>query len=118
MKRYRPEACSEHAVAAVASKTAPTSQVADVADVADVKSKSVLLPVHTDPSLISVVLHDAPGVQPGAVGLEYLSGGAAGRWTEVPHHGERPKPGSSGLSTRLGAAQLSSTHSLDRIMMI
>ena len=32
----------------------------------------VLLPVHTDPSLISLIVHDVPGVRPGALGLEYL----------------------------------------------
>jgi isopenicillin N synthase-like dioxygenase len=39
--------------------------------------KHVLLPVHSDPSLISLVLHDAPAVQPGAMGLEYLVSGRA-----------------------------------------
>lgn len=29
------------------------------------------LPAHTDPSLISVLIHDAKGIQPGAMGLEY-----------------------------------------------
>ena len=60
-----------------------------------VASNGVLLPVHTDPSLISVVAHDAPGVEKGARGLEYLdayaSGGGAtekkGAWAEVPYHG-------------------------------
>ena len=60
-----------------------------------VASNGVLLPVHTDPSLISVVAHDAPGVEEGARGLEYLdayaSGGGAtekkGAWAEVPYHG-------------------------------
>ena len=32
----------------------------------------VLLPVHTDPSLISLLVHDVPGVRPGGLGLEYL----------------------------------------------
>ena len=72
VKRYRPEARSEHAVA-----EGPPGET----------EKHVLLPVHTDPSLISVVFHDAPGVRPGAMGLEYLSRGGAGPWTEVPHHG-------------------------------
>lgn len=30
----------------------------------------VLLPMHTDPSIISLVLHDCEGVRPGAMGLE------------------------------------------------
>ena len=77
VKRYRPEARSKHAIA-IANPTAAAAGVVD---------KSVLLAVHTDPSLISVVMHDAPGVQPGAVGLEFLDGGGAGSWTEVPHHG-------------------------------
>jgi|AntAceMinimDraft_1070359.scaffolds.fasta_scaffold63973_2 hypothetical protein len=75
VKRYRPDARSEHAGAAGA----------------DGVDKRVLLAVHTDPSLISVVLHDAPGAGAGAVGLEYLSGGragaGAGQWMEVPLHG-------------------------------
>ena len=29
------------------------------------------LPVHTDPSLISVIIHDAPGYNPNAMGLQY-----------------------------------------------
>lgn len=67
VKRYRPECVSENAVAADGAK--------------------VLLPVHTDPSLVSVVWHDAPGVLPGARGLEYLAEGGRGAWAEVPHHG-------------------------------
>ena len=31
----------------------------------------IWLPVHTDPSLISIVLHDAPGKREGAMGLQY-----------------------------------------------
>lgn len=59
------------------------------------------LPAHTDPSLISVVIHDAPGVQPGALGLEYqvpirnsnnsTELGAVGKttrvWKQVEAHG-------------------------------
>ena len=32
-----------------------------------------ILPMHTDPSLISIVIHDCPGIQPGGLGLQYLS---------------------------------------------
>ena len=85
VKRYRPEARSEHAVA-LAEKSADDEKSGGGGGGGGV-DKSVLLAVHTDPSLISVVLHDAPGVQSGAVGLEYLSAGGAGQWTEVPHHG-------------------------------
>lgn len=45
---------------------------------------SLWLPVHTDPSLISIVILDAPGVQDGAQGLEYMH---EGRWIEVPQSG-------------------------------
>ena len=37
----------------------------------DSDDSQLLLPAHTDPSLISVVIHDRPGQQPGAQGLEY-----------------------------------------------
>ena len=57
------------------------------------------LPAHTDPSLISVVVHDAPGVQPGGLGLEYqvsirdsldASGDSSKTtriWKQVENHG-------------------------------
>ena len=53
--------------------------------------KHVLLPVHSDPSLISLVLHDAPGTKRGAMGLEYLLPPSPMRdgpvWEEVGSHG-------------------------------
>lgn len=67
VKRYKPECVSEHATTT--------------------DGKKVLLPVHTDPSLISVLVHHAQGVNEGALGLEYLAEGGHGEWTEVPHHG-------------------------------
>ena len=66
VKRYRPECVSTHAT----------------------DGKKVLLPPHTDPSLISVVVHHAPGVNSGALGLEYLAPqNGHGAWKQVPHHG-------------------------------
>ena len=52
----------------------------------------VLLPSHTDPSLLSVVILDQSGVQPGAMGLEVyqtLKGQNEPKrvWTELPCHG-------------------------------
>ncbi len=47
-------------------------------------SQSVLLPTHTDPSLISVVIIDSPGVNEGGKGLEVYE---KDKWTEVSHHG-------------------------------
>lgn len=32
-----------------------------------------ILPMHTDPSLISIVIHDRPGIHSGGLGLQYLS---------------------------------------------
>jgi hypothetical protein len=32
--------------------------------------ENVLLPMHADPSIISVVIHDSPGSDSGAMGLE------------------------------------------------
>lgn len=48
-------------------------------------SGSELLPMHTDPSLISVVILDKPGVQPGCMGLEIYQSDKS--WKEVPQHG-------------------------------
>jgi len=59
------------------------------------------LPVHTDPSLISVVLHDVPGKQDGGMGLQYQAPVPPSTvedenatndkklkiWKDVPHHG-------------------------------
>ena len=78
VKRYRPERASVHAVAVAGVSKASKSHAED---------KTVLLPVHTDPSLVSIVLHDAVGTNDGAAGLEFLSRGGSGSWVEVPHHG-------------------------------
>ena len=45
------------------------------------------LPVHTDPSLISIVVHDRPGMQEGAMGLEYQT--ESGKWVQMPSSGHR-----------------------------
>lgn len=51
----------------------------------------VLLPVHTDPSLISVVILDRPGVNSNAIGLEVFSCNKSESdnctWQELPNHG-------------------------------
>ena len=65
LKRYRPE---------------HSPSVATCSD-----GRRVLLPVHSDPSLISVVVHDRPGTQAGAMGLEYML--QDGEWREVRAHG-------------------------------
>ena len=78
VKRYRPKASPPHAVSVAGASRASSASSAD---------KTVLLPVHTDPSLVSVVVHDAAGVVAGAKGLEHLSSGDSGIWTEVPLHG-------------------------------
>ena len=64
LKRYRQEAAPRHAV---------TSD-----------GKLVLLAVHSDPSLISLVFHDVPGRSPGAMGLECQVGA---QWEPVAAHG-------------------------------
>lgn len=45
----------------------------------------IWLPVHTDPSLISVVIHDIAGISKGAMGLEYQN--ITGDWIKVPQSG-------------------------------
>ena len=40
-------------------------------DNGDAEEEIEWLPVHTDPSLISIVLHDVPGKREGAMGLQY-----------------------------------------------
>jgi isopenicillin N synthase-like dioxygenase len=48
------------------------------------------LPMHTDPSLVSVLIHDTPGKQNGALGLQYQSpadGSNEREWLDVPYHG-------------------------------
>jgi isopenicillin N synthase-like dioxygenase len=47
-----------------------------------------LLPTHTDPSIISVIIHDREGKQAGCQGLKFSKEGANGRdWIEVPYSG-------------------------------
>ena len=76
------------------------------------KNEADWLPVHTDPSIISVVVHDSPGVNAGCLGLEYqvpatprkeaptdtsnsTNKGSQGfvahqkEYVEFPHHGHR-----------------------------
>lgn len=59
----------------------------------------ILLPSHTDPSLISIVLLDRPHIQSGAMGLQYFQRSSnnnnqnnntkerAGEWVEIPYSG-------------------------------
>jgi isopenicillin N synthase-like dioxygenase len=56
----------------------------------------VLLPSHTDPSIISIVILDQPHIQNGAMGLQYWrqkchntssSSSPKGEWVEVPYSG-------------------------------
>lgn len=69
---------------------------------ATMENETILLPSHTDPSLLSVVILDQPGIQPGAMGLEVLSTQKLSAsshhdenmneqqqraWTEIPYHG-------------------------------
>lgn len=78
VKRYRPERADVHARSIAGCTKASKSEQND---------KTVLLPVHTDPSLVSIVLHDAPVSSHGAAGLEFLSQRGRGVWVEVPKHG-------------------------------
>lgn len=53
---------------------------------------TIVLPMHTDPSIISVVIHDAPGTNPSALGLQYQSNEYNESkkqriWKDVPYHG-------------------------------
>ena len=64
--------------------TAPSTATPTVDDTGT--PQAVLLPLHTDPSLISVVIHDAPGTNPGCLGLQHRSA-ARGGYVELPHHG-------------------------------
>ena len=52
----------------------------------DDNEPQILLPMHTDPSLISVVIHDAPGRNHLAMGLEYFCP-VQRAWQPVPYHG-------------------------------
>ena len=47
------------------------NQNSECDDNGDVEEEIEWLPVHTDPSLISIVLHDVPGKREGAMGLQY-----------------------------------------------
>jgi isopenicillin N synthase-like dioxygenase len=51
--------------------------------------ESILLPMHTDPSIISVVIHDAEGKNPSAMGLQCYAQTSDNKriWKEVPFHG-------------------------------
>lgn len=52
--------------------------------------EKILLPMHTDPSIISVVIHDMPGSNSGGLGLQYsasVPGEDKRVWTEVEQHG-------------------------------
>ena len=61
------------------------SQPADSVDTARKQDDiDVLLPMHTDPSLVSVVVIDAPACQPLARGLQYFWNG---EWNDIPCHG-------------------------------
>ena len=49
-------------------------------------SCEILLPMHTDPSLISVVILDQTDINLGCMGLQVLDGS---EWKEITHHGHR-----------------------------
>merc|ERR1712008_13486 len=52
--------------------------------------RAVLLPMHTDPSLISIVIHDRECIQAGSLGLEVQvqqRDGCGCNWHEVPCSG-------------------------------
>ena len=55
--------------------------------------ENLLLGLHTDPSLISVVIHDIPGIHNGCRGLRFKSSkknieqSTLHKWIEVPKHG-------------------------------
>jgi isopenicillin N synthase-like dioxygenase len=53
------------------------------------KEDIYLLPTHTDPSIVSVIIHDRPGKQAGSQGLRYSILGPDGErsWAEVPYSG-------------------------------
>jgi isopenicillin N synthase-like dioxygenase len=72
-----------------------------VNDMSEQYDPKVLLPMHTDPSLISVVIIDSPGVNEGGKGLEVFHSNCSegtepigcktkssiGTWKSIPHHG-------------------------------
>ena len=53
------------------------------------EDNGVLLPIHTDPSLLSVIIHDAPGIQQKCMGLQYqaITEDGTREWRDVSHHG-------------------------------
>ncbi|CAB9497587.1 expressed unknown protein [Seminavis robusta] len=54
------------------------------------QDETVILPQHTDPSLLSVVILDQPGTNPGAMGLQHfrkIPDQEKREWTELPLHG-------------------------------
>ena len=87
LKQYQVDELDEHS-----NDTPPLSQQHD---------QKVLLPMHTDPSLISVVIIDSPGVNKGGKGLEVFQANSSedtvpndcktkhsrGIWKAIPHHG-------------------------------
>jgi isopenicillin N synthase-like dioxygenase len=60
-----------------------------VSDLVTSSSAQYLLPIHTDPSLISILIHRRPGKQQKCQGLEYHRLGPDGSrvWTPVPSSG-------------------------------
>ena len=73
------------------------NQNSECDDNRDVEDDIEWLPVHTDPSLISIVLHDVPGKREGAMGLQYQVPDPSTSdsnpkslkkiWVDVPWHG-------------------------------
>ena len=74
------------------------NQSSECDDNGDAEEEIEWLPVHTDPSLISIVLHDVPGKREGAMGLQYqvqdssISTDSNPKslkkiWVDVPWHG-------------------------------
>lgn len=60
---------------------------------ANTEALEPLLGQHTDPSILSVVVHDVPGINAGCIGLEVQNCAKPGdekgssAWTELPQHG-------------------------------
>jgi len=50
----------------------------------DSRKDQLMLGTHTDPSLLSIVVHDSPGLNLGCMGLEIKRRNG---WCELPHHG-------------------------------
>mmetsp|Transcript_11912 Transcript_11912/g.17189 ORF Transcript_11912/g.17189 Transcript_11912/m.17189 type:complete len:190 (-) Transcript_11912:254-823(-) len=95
--------------------------------IAEEENSMLLLPVHTDPSLLSIIVHDAPGICNGGWGLEYAtkprqqdeqaSSSTLPIWKEIPSHGHGIATvmiGSAfGRIMQAGAPQTSSTNMLN-----